>query len=672
MTAVDLTGRHTNITVSGTPSLVESGTYFDGASCIFVNDGLTDFAFGSSDFTIELDVKFAADVADRSNALDFIGGQWGWALSCASPFGYDLQFTVASYDLTDGTFGPANTLFGQTPSEWASVAVSYQRSASALRLFVNGVLVRTITATNLYSLHAPRLTLGADGRASGPVLFFKGWLRNLRITKSARYTASYTVATPFPTTSDPEWAQTVLSMPLLDTAAPSGYTVTSITKCEAVSGQFVAYDGSSPRTITGAIPTVLSPGHSIELSLDGGSTWAAATTSGLSWTFSDTITHTADWTVKVRGKSAIGTYGTVLDVPVSFRTWPTVSITSMEKDDGVVGDWATSNGSGPRTVFGGLSRALFPDEILLATFNGGADWVLGTATGVEWAAVDPLFHTASWSIQAKVTSSAFALESAVATVPVTYVPPTPTVLPRGAYTTLLDIIRRFMERTGLPKPAFSIGNTDVQVTQILGLLEEATEELVMRNARGWQVLNREAVFVTKAQEIQGSLSDLAPGFRLVINDTLFNRTTRLPIYGPLMPMERQATKALQTAGPYYRYWIANDQLHFYPIPPAGQTIAFEYSSTACWASSTPPVTYSEYPETDTAVCLFPKPVVIAQLRWRWKKEKGLDYAQDFDSAELLLNAAIAADGTRRVVDMGGTELVARPGIMIPTGSWPIK
>jgi len=300
------------------------------------------------------------------------------------------------------------------------------------------------------------------------------------------------------------------------------------------------------------------------------------------------------------------------------------------------------------------------------------NWVQATVSGTSWEVTDTTFHTASWTIRARVTDTVSFLSAPEATVAVTYTPPQPTVLPRGAYTTLLDIIRRFMERTGLPKPAFSIGNTDVQVTQILGLLEEATEELVMRNARGWQVLNREAVFVTKAQEIQGSLSDLAPGFRLVINDTLFNRTTRLPIYGPLMPMERQATKALQTAGPYYRYWIANDQLHFYPIPPAGQTIAFEYSSTACWASSTPPVTYSEYPETDTAVCLFPKPVVIAQLRWRWKKEKGLDYAQDFDSAELLLNAAIAADGTRRVVDMGGMELVARPGIMIPTGSWPIK
>ena len=350
----------------------------------------------------------------------------------------------------------------------------------------------------------------------------------------------------------------------------------------------------------------------------------------------------------------------------------TATITSMEKDDGVPNDWLTSDGSAPRKVFGTISAILTPDEVVQVSCNCGVTWTEATVFGTSWEVSDETFHTTSWAIHAKVVDTSTLLSGPVASVQVTYTPPQPTVLPQGSYTTLLDIIRRFMERTGLPKPAFSIGSTDVQVTQVLGLLEEATEEIVMRNPRGWQILNRQAVFQTKAQEVQGSLSELAPGFRSVINDTLFNRTTRLPIYGPLLPMERQATKALQTAGPYYRYWIVNDELHFYPIPPAGQTIAFEYTSTAAWSDGKSPATYTEYPDSDTAICLFPKPVMIAQLRWRWKKEKGLDYAEDFAMAERLLNAAIAADGTRRVVDLGGAELVARPGIMIPTGSWPLK
>ena len=349
-----------------------------------------------------------------------------------------------------------------------------------------------------------------------------------------------------------------------------------------------------------------------------------------------------------------------------------VTIDSMEKDTDVPGDWLTEDGTAPRKVFGTISSLLLPNQVLRTSCDNGTTWQDSTPAALSWEITDNQFHTENWTILAKVVNTLTLLEGPLTARNVTYVPPKPVVLPQGSYTTLLDVIRRFVERTGLPKPAFSLGNTDAQILQILGLLEEACEELVMRNARGWQILNREAVFTTKAQEIQGSLSSLAPGFRTIINDTIFNRTTRLPLYGPLTPMERQATKALQTAGPFYRYWIANDQLHLYPTPPAGQTLAFEYTSTACWTDGQVSPRYSEYPESDTDICLFPKPIVIAQLRWRWKAEKGLEYAQDFAAAEMLLNSAIAADGTRRVVDLAGTELVARPGIMVPTGNWNIK
>ena len=663
MSINDLTLRHT-VTAVGTPTEVSDGPFGQAAFAFGSGDGyefsgnLADFGFPGA-FTVEVMFR-GTTPTDTLELLSSTVGVTGWELRSSSD---DVYIQCRSSNGTSGAVLTVTSTGDLATGVWRTLAL--QRAPSGeLSVYIDGTRVFGPSVI-------PEMPF-ADGQLlhSGTTNPFD--LGAVRITKGAsRYAGATYVPAAFPSgVDDPLWGSVVL---LAAAVAPvsSGYTVTDITKTFVSGGVRQTYDGSSPRTVSGTLTAGLSAGEVLEVSVDGGATWATATVSSLTWSCTDTNEHTGSWTVKVRSKNLAGEYGTVVEVPVTYLTWPTVSITSMEKDDGVVGDWATSNGSAPRTVFGGLTRALTPDEVVLISFDG-VNWSLATVSGLSWSAVDQQFHTTSWVIQAKVTNPPTGLSSPVASVSVTYVPPQPTVLPRGAYTTLLDIIRRFMERTGLPKPAFSIGNTDAQVAQILGLLEEATEELVMRNARGWQILNREAVFVTKAQEVQGSLSDLAPGFRVVINDTLFNRTTRLPIYGPLLPMERQATKALQTAGPYYRYWIANDQLHLYPTPPAGQTIAFEYTSTACWSDGQSPATYSEYPTTDTAICLFPKPVVIAQLRWRWKKEKGLEYAQDFDSAELLLNAAIAADGTRRVVDLGGTELVARPGIMIPTGSWPLK
>ena len=57
MDLIDLTGRHSAITTFGAPIISENGTAFDGNSCIFVSDGLADFAFGVGSFTVELDGK---------------------------------------------------------------------------------------------------------------------------------------------------------------------------------------------------------------------------------------------------------------------------------------------------------------------------------------------------------------------------------------------------------------------------------------------------------------------------------------------------------------------------------------------------------------------------------------------------------------------------------------
>ena len=665
MILADLSSRH-SITDIGTPAEIPDGPFGNPAVRFLSGDGysiggaLDDFAFPGA-FTIELLVRGAVPT-DELRLLSSRSGVNGWDIRAsginvyigcrdANGVAYTGFAAAASGNIADGT--------------WKAIAL--QRT-------VDGFISVYITGTRVLGpTQIPTMPFG-DGLVLTTGVTSPFDLGGVRITKGvARYSgASYTPAAFAFGASDPHWASTVLagSVPA---AATTGYAITSVTKSTVQpGGDWLTYDGTPSHDVSGTLTQALGAGEVLEVSLDGGATWTVATVAGLTWSFADPTTHTASWAVQVRSKTSVGDTGPVVSASVAYRDWPSVAISSMDKDDGVVGDWLTSNGSAPRKVYGSLTAPLLPDEVLQTSFDGGVNWTLATVLGMSWQSEDSLAHTASWTIQAQLSNPTAGASAPVTSVAVTLVPPQPTVLPQGTYTTLLDIIRRFMERTGLPKPAFSIGNTDTQVAQILGLLEEATEEIVMRNARGWQILNRQAIFQTKAQEVQGSLSELAPGFRAIINDTLFNRTTRLPIYGPLLPMERQATKALQTAGPYYRYWIANDELHFYPIPPAGQTIAFEYTSTAAWSDGKTPTTYSEYPDSDTAICLFPKPVMIAQLRWRWKKEKGLEYAEDFAMAERLLNAAIAADGTRRVVDLGGTELVARPGIMIPTGSWPLK
>jgi hypothetical protein len=243
--------------------------------------------------------------------------------------------------------------------------------------------------------------------------------------------------------------------------------------------------------------------------------------------------------------------------------------------------------------------------------------------------------------------------------------------------TLLQLVTTFCQRTGLTVPTFVAGNSDAQIIQILALLNEVLEDVVDRADEVWTALNKEATFTSVAAESQGLLTTLAPyGYIGILNNTIYDRTQRLPSYGPLSPQDWQALKALPQGGPYYKYRIWEGQLFLYPAPPAGHTYAFEYSST--YAVSGPTSTFDVTPTSrayftmDADTCLLDERVVLRGLRWKWKKEKGLDYDEDFREYEALVTNALGRDGTKATLyqDSGAKRPVA-PGIFVPSGSWPV-
>lgn len=242
---------------------------------------------------------------------------------------------------------------------------------------------------------------------------------------------------------------------------------------------------------------------------------------------------------------------------------------------------------------------------------------------------------------------------------------------------LLTIVQKHVRRTGLPVPTTVVGNTDPQVAQILNLLEEECVELGARHP--WKGLTNEATFLSLAAESQGTLASLGSGptttnaIRFILNDIMWNRTLRLPVFGPIDPQKWQQIKANTTVS-LQQYRIrgvttgTQATLLITPAPSAGQTIAFEYI-TDNWVlnGSTPAAAFV----ADSDTILIPESLVLAGLKWRWKKEKGLDYAQDFDSYENLVADSMGRDGTRPVLNMGDCIEESRPGIFISPGSWPL-
>ena len=234
---------------------------------------------------------------------------------------------------------------------------------------------------------------------------------------------------------------------------------------------------------------------------------------------------------------------------------------------------------------------------------------------------------------------------------------------------MLQTIQYFCRRQNLPVPATVYGTTDPQVQQVMALLEEEGNDLALRGS--WQGITFEATLSTLAAEDQGAIATIASnGFRYIKNQTIWDRTNRLPVLGPLDGQDWQAIKALQVSGPRYQHRIRGGKLLVNPTPTAALDWRFEYVSPN-WILGADGTTYKQYFTLDTDTLLLPDTLLLMGLRWRWLREKGMDYAELFRTYEMQVKDALGRDGGKGVLHMDSAGYAGpQPGIWVSPGTWP--
>lgn len=232
--------------------------------------------------------------------------------------------------------------------------------------------------------------------------------------------------------------------------------------------------------------------------------------------------------------------------------------------------------------------------------------------------------------------------------------------------TILELVQRFCRRTGIPVPTSVVGSTDSQILQALALVEEDVNDLAVRH--DWQALLKQGTHTTLASEDQGDISTIAPGFRYIVNESMWDQTLRLPVLGPLDSKEWQALKSVFVNGPRYQFRFRGNHLLVNPAPVAGHTWLFEYVSKYA-ILDTNGTTTKEFFTADTDTFLLPDDLHLLGLRWRWLREKGLDYAELFETYEFQVKDAMGRDGGAPRVSMDEPRRAGKPGIYIPQGNW---
>ena len=233
---------------------------------------------------------------------------------------------------------------------------------------------------------------------------------------------------------------------------------------------------------------------------------------------------------------------------------------------------------------------------------------------------------------------------------------------------LLTIANAAQAELNLPISTTVIGNSSQTQKQLLALCNQEGKQLADEFA--WQALITEASFLTTATETQTNAT-LPADFGWLVDETMFNRNTTLPVKGPINPREWQELKAIGATVSESRFRIRGNSLLFNPAPTAGHTVYYEYVSTR-WCSDAGLTTPSSTWTLDSDVGLLPENVITLGLIWRWKHSKGLDYAQDFETYNMTKERAASRQGARRKLRLDGpTSPYASRASRgnIPEGSW---
>jgi hypothetical protein len=239
-----------------------------------------------------------------------------------------------------------------------------------------------------------------------------------------------------------------------------------------------------------------------------------------------------------------------------------------------------------------------------------------------------------------------------------------------AQDTVLQIVRDACAEIGIVAPNTATGSTDLQIIQLTALVNREGKELSARYS--WTSLVRQATHTTLAAEDQGALTTIVgatAGFKYIVNDTIWDRTGKYPLSGPTAGPRWQAEKAFNISGPYARYRIYNGHLYLLPAPDAGRTLAFEYL-TENWVLDTTGATSRNKFTADDDYPILDSNLITLGAIWRWKKSKGLEYAEDFTSYELAVADAMARDGTKPILSLNGqSSHDFQPFVTVPLTDW---
>lgn len=224
--------------------------------------------------------------------------------------------------------------------------------------------------------------------------------------------------------------------------------------------------------------------------------------------------------------------------------------------------------------------------------------------------------------------------------------------------TLIQMVAQICAEIGAPVPDTVVGSTAATALQHVGLANRAIERIATMHQ--WSALIMDYTFTT----VIGTAAYPAPAdFGVPIDQTQWDSSLRRPLVGPVNPQAWQYFKQYAVSGGVYpRFRIRGSILEIDPTPTTADVVVASYISKFGVVLATPQtiggVTYQNgetfASDNDSVFCA--KQVFELELKWRFLRAKGLDYAEEMADSQAAMLQAWTRDGGKPIINMGDVDL----------------
>ena len=218
---------------------------------------------------------------------------------------------------------------------------------------------------------------------------------------------------------------------------------------------------------------------------------------------------------------------------------------------------------------------------------------------------------------------------------------------------LLTISQDACALLGLSVPTAVASSTDETYSQLVYFAQFEGDEI--NRAYKWRKQKVQASFTGDAST---TVWALPTDFERFTTEQRRQSSVLLGLQGPVSDDEflDAYVRGFNPTIPYWR--VFGDNIETVPAVKSGQVVMFEYISTY-WITDSGGTAKARF-TADSDLSLIPDRLITLGVVWRWKRAKGLDYAEEFRTYQIEKARAMYTDGGTPRLRMGEGADYAHP------------